>query len=67
MQIARELTSALERLQANTGTSPYVQCSNTLGSVDFVTRDGHEVDITLVHVNRDLSYRLGLWESYIFT
>ena len=39
--------------------SPHVQGADTLWPVHFVRRDGHQVDIHLVHVDRNLADCLG--------
>ena len=36
----------------------HIERADALGSVDLVAADGHEVDLALVHVNRDLTHRL---------
>ena len=47
------------RHQSYSWLSSNIQCSNSLWSIEFVTTDGHQVDIHLINIERYLADRLG--------
>ena len=51
--------AALDGLESDARLAPYVQRAHTLGSVDLVAADGHEIDAALVHVDGHFADRLG--------
>jgi len=51
-------TAAQDGLQPDPRTPPDVRSANTLGSIDFVTGDTHQVDVHLIDIKGDLPHRL---------
>lgn len=48
-------TTTDDGVESDTGSSANVAGTNTLGTVDLVTGDGHEIDVELVDIKRDLA------------
>ena len=44
-------TSCLDGIQANTRSPTHVECSDTFGSVNLVTADGHQIDVHLIDID----------------
>ena len=46
-------------LQTHTGFTTHVKRPNTLGAIHLMTRKAHQVDVPLIDVNLDMTWRLG--------
>ena len=59
-----------QRVKSDAGFTANIKGTNAFWSVKFMTTQGKQVDIHLVHINRQLSYALGgvsVEEDLIFT